>query len=171
MDGITDGSLAGVFAGTGQGFPPCTAQACLELLNYYGVDPAGKRAVVVGRSLVIGRPAALLLLSRNATVTLCHTRTADMAAECRRADILVVAAGLAGVVGAQHLSPGQVVLDVGINAAPDGSLTGDVDFEAAQSIVQAITPVPGGVGAVTTSVLASHVVQAAARAAGIALEA
>ena len=171
VDGITDGSLAGVFAGTGQGFPPCTAQACLELLNYYGVDPAGKRAVVVGRSLVIGRPAALLLLSRNATVTLCHTRTADMAAECRRADILVVAAGLAGVVGAQHLSPGQVVLDVGINAAPDGSLTGDVDFEAAQSIVQAITPVPGGVGAVTTSVLASQVVQAAARAAGIALEA
>ena len=171
VDGITPGSLAAVFSGSGAGYPPCTAQACLELLDHYGYELKGKRAVVVGRSLVIGKPVSMLLLGRHATVTICHTRTADLPAECRRADVLIAAAGKARVIGADCLSPGQVVLDVGINAAPDGSLTGDVDFEAAQSIVQAITPVPGGVGAVTTSVLASHVVQAAARAAGIALEA
>ncbi|HIT01244.1 MAG TPA: bifunctional 5,10-methylenetetrahydrofolate dehydrogenase/5,10-methenyltetrahydrofolate cyclohydrolase [Candidatus Enterenecus merdae] len=164
VDGVTAGSLAAVFSGTGQGFPPCTAQACLELLDFHGYDLTGKRAVVVGRSLVIGRPVAMLLLQRNATVTLCHTRTADLAAECRRADVLIAAAGRAGVIGPDCLAPGQVVLDVGINAGADGGLVGDVDFPAAQSLAAAITPVPGGVGSVTTSVLISHVVRAAQRA-------
>lgn len=164
VDGITDGSLAGVFAGNGQGFPPCTAQACLEILDYYHYDLKGRRAVVVGRSLVIGKPAAMLLLGRNATVTMCHTRTADLPAACRQAEVLIVAAGKAGVVGAEHVAPGQVVIDVGINVDEEGGMTGDVDFAAVEPVVDAITPVPGGVGAVTTSVLARHVVEAAERA-------
>ena len=167
VDGITPGSLAAVFAGSGAGYPPCTAQACLELLDHYGYVLKGKRAVVVGRSLVIGKPASMLLLGRHATVTICHTRTADLPAECRRADVLIAAAGKAGVVGASCLSPGQVVIDVGINADEEGNLVGDVDFAAAEPVVTAITPVPGGVGAVTTSVLARHVIEAAEKAAGI----
>lgn len=167
VDGITPGSLAAVFAGSGAGYPPCTAQACLELLDHYGYELKGKRAVVVGRSLVIGKPASMLLLGRHATVTICHTRTADLPAECRRADVLIAAAGKAGVVGAGCLSPGQVVIDVGINAGEEGNLVGDVDFAAAEPVVTAITPVPGGVGAVTTSVLARHVIEAAEKAAGI----
>ena len=167
VDGITAGSLAGVFAGSGSGFPPCTAQACLEILDYYGYELTGKRAVVVGRSLVIGKPAAMLLLQRNATVTLCHTRTADLAAECRRADVLIAAAGKAGMLGVSHIAPGQVVIDVGINLDADGVLVGDVDFAAAEPVADAVTPVPGGVGAVTTSVLARHVAEAAARLHGL----
>ena len=167
VDGITPGSLAAVFAGSGAGYPPCTAQACLELLDHYGYELKGKRAVVVGRSLVIGKPASMLLLGRHATVTICHTRTADLPAECRRADVLIAAAGKAGVVGASCLSPGQVVIDVGINADEEGNLVGDVDFAAAEPVVKAITPVPGGVGAVTTSVLARHVIEAAEKAVGI----
>ena len=167
IDGITDASLVGVFTGTTVGYPPCTAQACMEILDYYGIDPKGKRAVVVGRSLVVGKPAAMMLLGRHATVTICHTRTADMPAECRRGEILIVSAGRAKIVGKDYLSPGQVVIDVGINVTEDGKLCGDVDFEAAQSIVGAITPVPGGVGTVTTSVLVKHVVQAAKKSAGM----
>ena len=166
VDGITPGSLAAVFAGSGAGYPPCTAQACLELLDHYGYELKGKRAVVVGRSLVIGKPVSMLLLGRHATVTLCHTRTADLPAECRRAEVLIAAAGKAGVIGADCLSPGQVILDVGINADGDGNLVGDVDFAAAEPVAGAITPVPGGVGAVTTSVLARHVIEAAEKAAG-----
>ena len=127
-------------------------------------DPAGKRAVVIGRSLVIGKPVAMMLLQQNATVTICHTRTTDMPAETRRAEILVVAAGRAGVVGAEYISPGAVVLDVGINFDAAGKMTGDVDFAAAEPIAGAITPVPGGVGTVTTSVLMAHVTEAAKRA-------
>lgn len=164
VDGITAGSLAGVFTGSGVGYPPCTAQACMEILDYYGCDLAGKRAVVVGRSLVVGKPLAMLLLGKNATVTLCHTRTADLAAECRRAEILIAAAGRANMIGRDHLAPGQLVLDVGINVDENGNLVGDVDFAAADEIVGAVTPVPGGVGAVTTSVLAAHVLQAAEQA-------
>ena len=156
-----------MFSGSGAGYPPCTAQACLELLDHYGYELKGKRAVVVGRSLVIGKPASMLLLGRHATVTICHTRTADLPAECRRADVLIAAAGKAGVIGADCLSPGQVILDVGINADGDGNLVGDVDFAAAEPVAGAITPVPGGVGAVTTSVLARHVIEAAETAAGI----
>ena len=166
VDGITAGSLAAVFSGSGAGYPPCTAQACLEILDHYGYELKGKRAVVVGRSLVIGKPVSMLLLARHATVTICHTRTADLPAECRRADVLVAAAGKAGAVSAQCLAPGQVVLDVGINVDEDGNLVGDVDFAAAENTVEAITPVPGGVGAVTTSVLARHVIEAAEKAIG-----
>lgn len=161
MDGVTEGSMAGIFSGSGKGYPPCTAQACIEILDHYGVELRGKHAVIVGRSNVIGKPAAMLLLGRNATVTICHTKTADMEAECRRADIIVAAAGKAGVVSADHVSPGQIVLDVGINVTPEGKLTGDVDFDTVEPIVSAITPVPGGVGSVTTAVLVKHVVEAA----------
>lgn len=164
VDGITAGSLAAVFSGSGAGYPPCTAQACLEILDHYGYELKGKRAVVVGRSLVIGKPVSMLLLGRHVTVTVCHTRTADLAAECRRAEVLVAAAGKAGAVSAQCLAPGQVVLDVGINVDENGNLVGDVDFAAAEATVDAITPVPGGVGAVTTSVLARHVIEAAEKA-------
>ena len=161
VDGITAGSLASVFTGSGAGYPPCTAQACMEILEHYGCDLTGKRAVVVGRSLVVGRPLAMLLLRKNATVTVCHTRTADLPAECRRAEVLIAAAGVANMIGRDHLTPGQLVLDVGINVDQDGNLVGDVDFTAADEIAGAVTPVPGGVGAVTTSVLAAHVLQAA----------
>ena len=167
VDGMTPGSLAGLLTGRG-GFAPCTAQACLELLDYYGVPLAGRRAVVIGRSLVVGKPVSMMLLGRHATVTICHTRTADLPGQCRQAEILVAAAGKAGVIGKEHVSPGQVLVDVGINwDAAAGRLRGDVDFEQAEPLVEAITPVPGGVGAVTTSVLVGHVVDAAARAAGL----
>ena len=164
IDGITEGSLAGVFAGTKRGFPPCTAQACMEMLAYYNIDPAGKNAVVIGRSLVIGKPVAMMLLQQNATVTICHTRTKDMPSVTRRAEILIVAAGKPGVVGAEYVSAGQTVLDVGINFNDEGKMMGDADFSAVEPIVDAITPVPGGVGTVTTSVLMAHVVEAARRA-------
>jgi methylenetetrahydrofolate dehydrogenase (NADP+)/methenyltetrahydrofolate cyclohydrolase len=164
VDGITDASLAGVFTGTETGYPPCTPQACIEILDYYGVDPKGKRAVVAGRSLVVGKPVAMMLLQRNATVTVCHTRTENMPEICRDAEILVVAAGHAKTVGGNCLSPNQIVLDVGINMDENGKLCGDVDSEQAEATVKAFTPVPGGVGTVTASVLAKHVVIAAEKA-------
>ena len=162
VDGITDGSLAGVFTGSGEGFAPCTAQACIETLDYYGIDCKGKRAVVIGRSLVIGKPVAMLLLARNATVTICHTRTVDMPSITRNAEILIAAAGKAKAIGLEYLFENQAVIDVGINFL-DGTMCGDVDYEVALPIVSAITPVPGGVGTVTTSVLVSHVIEAAKR--------
>ena len=161
IDGITDGSLAGVFTNTALGYPPCTAQACLEILKFYGIPLSGRRAVVVGRSLVVGKPAAMMLDRENATVTLCNSRTRDLPEVCREADIVVVAMGKAGVVGAAHLREGQVVVDVGIHVNEEGKLCGDVRFGEAEPLVEAITPVPGGVGTVTTSVLVSHVVEAA----------
>ena len=138
VDCMTDGSMTGVFTGKEVGFPPCTPQACMEILDHYGIDCTGKRAVVIGRSLVVGKPAAMMLIKKNATVTVCHTRTVDMPSVVKEADIVIVAAGRAGVVD-------------------------DVDFEKAEPIVEAITPVPGGVGSVTTSVLVGHVVEAAKR--------
>ena len=163
VDGITNGSMAGVFTGGNLGFPPCTAQACMEILKHYGIDCQGKKAVVIGRSLVVGKPAALMLLQRNATVTICHTKTQDMPAVCREAEILLVAAGKAGMVDAPYFAPGQIVIDVGIHVNEEGRLWGDVRFEDADPVVEALTPVPGGVGTVTTSVLAGHVVEAAKR--------
>ena len=163
VDGITDGSMVGVFAGTKQGFPPCTAQACMEILDHYKIDCTGKKAVVIGRSLVIGKPAAMMLIKKNATVTVCHTRTVDMPAVVKEADIVIVAAGRAGVVDDSFLSARQTVIDVGINFTDEGKLCGDVDFAKAEPVVDAITPVPGGVGSVTTSVLVEHVVEAAKR--------
>ena len=153
--------MAGIFSGSGMGYPPCTAQACIEILDHYGFEIEGKKATVLGRSNVIGKPVAMLLLKRNATVTICHTRTKELPKTCSEAEILIAAAGKAGVVGAGHVSEGQVVLDVGINVTPEGKLTGDVDFGAVEPVVSAITPVPAGVGSVTTAVLAKHVVMAA----------
>lgn len=163
VDGITDGSMVGVFTSKPQGFPPCTPQACMEILDHYGIDCTGKKAVVIGRSLVVGKPAAMMLLKKNATVTICHTRTKDMPSVVREAEIVIVAAGRAGVVDDTYLSPGQIVIDVGINVNEEGKLCGDVDYEKAEPVVEAITPVPGGVGSVTTSVLVGHVVEAAMR--------
>lgn len=162
VDGITQGSLYGVFAGRAVGFPPCTADACLELLRFYGHDLDGANVAVIGRSLVIGRPVALMLQAANATVTLCHTHTRDVAAVAQDADIVVVAAGRPGTVGAEAVRPGHVVVDVGINWDEEANkLVGDAAFDQVEPIVESITPVPGGVGSVTTAVLAKHVVEAA----------
>ncbi len=163
VDCQTDASLGGVFTGKKVGFPPCTPSACMEILDHYGIDCKGKKAVVIGRSLVVGKPAAMMLVKKNATVTICHTKTVDMPSVAREADILIVAAGRAGVVGAEYVSAGQTVIDVGINVNAEGKLCGDVDYAAVEPIVDAITPVPGGVGSVTTSVLVGHVVEAAMR--------
>ena len=164
VDGCTDGSLAGVFTNTKAGFPPCTAQAAMEILHYYGYSPAGKKAVVIGRSLVIGRPVAMMLMHENATVTICHTKTPDVPAITREADIVIAASGQMESITAGYLREGQVVIDVGIgwNEAKN-KLCGDVLFEEAETKVAAITPVPGGVGSVTTSILASHTAEAARR--------
>lgn len=163
IDGITDLSLAGVFANNGTGFPPCTAQACIEILDYYGISLKGARTVVIGRSLVIGKPVAMLLLQRNATVTTCHrsTRPEDLKDLCRAADILLVAAGSANRFGSELATVRQTIVDVGIHVGEDGKLCGDVDFAAVEPLVGAITPVPGGVGSVTTAVLMKHVIAAA----------
>ena len=163
VDGITDGSLAAVYSGAGDGWSPCTAQACVELLKHYQIPLKGKRVVVIGRSLVIGKPAAMLLLAEHATVTICHSRSEELPALCREADILVVAVGKMGLVGKDWVRPGQTVLDVGIHVGPDGALRGDVCFDEVEPVVEAITPVPGGVGAMTTAVLVQHVVEAAKR--------
>ena len=164
IDGIGSASLAGVFADTGEGFPPATARACLETLDFYGIPVEGKRVVVLGRSLVIGRPVAMMLLARHATVTLAHSRTEDAAAHTREADIVVCATGRARAFGPEYFVPGQTVLDVGINFDEAGNLCGDVDFDAVEPLLGpegAITPVPRGLGGVTTSVTMAHVVQAA----------
>lgn len=161
VDGIGPASLARLFTGSGEGYSPCTAQACLELLDHYGVPLRGRHAVIIGRSLVVSRPLALLLVERDATVTICHTRTRELPALCRTADLLVSAAGKAGLVDASFLRPGQTVVDVGVNVNAEGGLCGDVRFAEAEPVVDAISPVPGGVGSVTTLVLCKHVIQAA----------
>ena len=161
IDGITDGSLAGVFTNTAIGYPPCTAQACLEILKHYNIPLSGQRAVVVGRSLVVGKPAAMMLDRENATVTICNSRTQNLPALCKEADIVVVAMGKMGFIGGDCLREGQVIVDVGIHVNEESKLCGDVRFAEAEPVVEAITPVPGGVGTVTTSVLVSHVVDAA----------
>jgi len=164
IDGISPMNMAKVYAGDASGFAPCTAEAVVEMLDFAGVDCTGKKVTVVGRSLVIGKPVTMLLMKKNATVTVCHTRTKDMKAECRAADIVVAAAGVAKMLDASYLSEGAVVIDVGINVDADGNLCGDVDFDSASEKASMITPVPGGVGSVTTSVLAKHLLQAAKQA-------
>lgn len=160
IDACTEASLAGVFTGSGVGYAPCTAQACIEILDHYGIEVSGKRAVVIGRSLVIGKPVAMMLLAKNATVTIAHSRTQDLPGLVSEADIVIACVGRAQMIDGAHLSSGQTVIDVGINFL-DGKLVGDVDFDEAVEVVEALTPVPGGVGSVTTSVLCKHVVQAA----------
>ncbi len=164
IDGMTDLSNAGVFMGKELGFAPCTPEACMEILAHYGIDCTGKKAVVIGRSLVVGKPAAVMLMARNATVTVCHTRTLDVPAVAREADILITAAGKLRSLTKDYVRPGQIVIDVSINwDEAKGGIAGDAVFEEIEPIVDAITPVPGGVGAVTTSVLIGHVVEAAKR--------
>ena len=171
VDCMTDLSNAGVFTGKKLGFAPCTPQACMEILDYYGIDCKGKNAVVIGRSLVVGKPAAMMLMAKNATVTVCHTKTVDVAGIARKADILVSAAGVLNSLTKDYVSEGQIVIDVSINWDPEkinskggkGAIAGDAVFSEVEPIVGAITPVPGGVGSVTTSVLIGHVVEAAER--------
>ncbi len=161
LDGISPVNIAKVFSGDNTGFAPCTAEAVMDILRFNGISPAGKRAVIVGRSMVVGRPLAMLFLQENATVTVCHTRTVDLPRLCRSADILVVAAGCANMVDKSFVKPGAVVIDVGINVDKNGKLCGDVDFKDIEETASMATPVPGGVGSVTTSVLARRLVHAA----------
>lgn len=166
VDAATTASLAHVFTGKGEGYAPCTAQACMEIIKYYGIETAGKRAAVIGRSLVIGKPVSMMLMAANATVTTCHTKTVDMPSITSEADIVVVAAGRMETIGAEYFKAGQTVIDVGIGWNEEkGKLCGDVIFDDVEPIVDAITPVPGGVGSVTTAVLVSHVVEAAKKVA------
>ncbi len=163
VDGVSSASLAAIFSDKGFGFAPCTAAACMQVLDHYQVPIAGKKAVVIGRSLVIGKPVAMMLLRRNATVTICHSRTEDLPAMCRQADIVVCATGRPRMYGEEYFRAGQCVIDVGINFDEEGTLCGDVDFESVAPIVAAITPVPGGIGSVTTAEVLAHTVRAAER--------
>lgn len=162
-DGVTDRSLAGLFTGTKIGYAPCTAEACMAMLEFNQIPLEGMRAVVIGRSLVIGKPVSMLLLSKNATVTIAHSRTKDLPSVTKEADVLIVAAGHRGLVGAEHVRAGQVVLDVGMHFDERGRIAGDVRTEEVEPVVAAVTPAKGGVGSVTTAVLAGHVVSAAER--------
>lgn len=161
VDGVTEGSAAAVFSGSGIGFAPCTAWAVIEILKHYEVPMAGRRAAVFGRSMVIGRPVSMLLMAENATVTMCHSRTECGEGIAKDCDIIVAAVGKARALGGGYFCSGQTVVDVGINFTDEGKMCGDVDFDAAEAAVSAITPVPGGVGAVTTAVLVRHTVEAA----------
>ena len=161
LDGISPLNLAKVYAGDESGYAPCTAEAVIEMLDYAGIDIKGKRVTVVGRSLVIGKPVSMLLMKRNATVTVCHTKTVDMEGTCKNAEILVAAAGSARMIKKDYVAEGAIVVDVGINVDEEGNLCGDVDFDTITDIAAIATPVPGGVGSVTTSVLAKHLVKAA----------
>ena len=159
VDGLTPTS-AGLLARGEPGLVPCTPRGVMELLESAGVDPSGKEAVIVGRSNLVGRPMIGLLLGANATVTICHSRTADLPGTCSRADILIAAVGVPKLVGAEFVKPGATVIDVGINRTDDG-LVGDVDFDAVSGVAGAITPVPGGVGPMTIAMLLANTVQAA----------
>ena len=161
LDGISPVNIAKVFSGDSSGFAPCTAEAVIEVLKFYRIPIEGKRAVIIGRSMVIGRPLSMLLLKENATVTICHTRTREIQTVCRGAEILVAAAGKARMVDETYVSDGAVLIDVGINADENGALCGDVDQPSMEARRIELTPVPGGLGAVTTAVLAKHLVQAA----------
>ncbi|MGP3920092.1 bifunctional 5,10-methylenetetrahydrofolate dehydrogenase/5,10-methenyltetrahydrofolate cyclohydrolase [Nonomuraea sp. 10N515B] len=160
VDGANPLSLGRLAAGR-PAFPPATAAAVMALLDHYEVELEGRRAVVVGRSTVVGKPLAHLLLDRHATVTVCHSRTRDLASVTSTAEVLVAAAGRAGLIGAGHVAPDAVVIDVGTNPTDDGGLTGDVDFDAVAGVAGALTPVPGGVGPVTTALLLRHTARAA----------
>jgi len=153
-------NVSKVMSGDSDGFAPCTPAAVIEILDYYGIGLEGKRAVLIGRSMVVGRPLAMMLLKRNATVTICHTRTKNLPQETRRAEILIAAAGKARMVTKDMVSEGAVVIDVGINFDESGKMCGDVDFDSVSPIAGQITPVPGGVGSVTSTVLAKHVIEA-----------
>ncbi|SHJ87606.1 methylenetetrahydrofolate dehydrogenase (NADP+) / methenyltetrahydrofolate cyclohydrolase [Dethiosulfatibacter aminovorans DSM 17477] len=160
VDCFSPVNVAKVTEGDETGFPPATPTAVMEIMKFYGVDLKGKHAVVIGRSLVVGKPVSMLLLKEHATVTICHSRTQDLPGMCRTADVLVAAVGKAKLVDDTYVKEGAVVLDVGINMDEDNNMCGDVDFDKCIEKASMITPVPAGVGSVTTSVLAKHVVKA-----------
>ena len=161
LDGISPVNIAKIFEGDDSGFAPCTAEAVIEVLKAAEIPMTGKRVTIVGRSMVVGKPLSMLMVKENATVTICHTRTKDLAGTCRNAEILVAAAGRAKMLNGDYVGQDAVVIDVGINVDENGKLCGDVDYDTIQDKAQAATPVPGGVGAVTTAVLAKHLVRAA----------
>ncbi len=159
VDGMSPVNMAKVFSGDLSGHAPCTAEAVMEMLDYYQIDLTGKKVAIVGRSMVVGRPLSMLMLQKNATVTICHTRTKDLPGTLRDAEVLVAAAGKAKMITEDMVGEGAIVADVGINVDEDGNLCGDVDYDAAEKKASYISPVPRGVGSVTTSVLAKHVVK------------
>lgn len=161
VDAISPINMYKVMVGDETAFPPCTPEAVMRIIDYIGIDLTGKKVAIVGASMVVGRPLFLLMLNRNATCVQCHIYTKDLVAECKHAEIIVVATGKQGLIRLEHVSPGATVIDVGINIGKDGKMRGDVDFEAVAPITSYITPVPGGVGAVTSTILAAHVVKAA----------
>lgn len=162
VDCLTSANDAHLFAGDKKGYPPCTPQAVMEILNHYNIDLTGKKVTVVGRSMVVGKPVAMLLLAKNATVTICHTKTRNLQEECKNADVIVACAGVPKMITSEFIREGQVVVDVGIHMVDD-KLCGDVDYDNVSEIVDAITPVPGGVGSVTTTVLLKHTIESAER--------
>ncbi|BDF34455.1 bifunctional protein FolD [Lachnospiraceae bacterium] len=166
VDGMSPVNIAKVFTGDESGYAPCTPEAVMEMLDYYKIDPRGKRVTVIGRSMVVGKPLSMLLLKRHATITVCHTRTEQLEQTCREAEVLVAAAGKAKMVSGSMVGDGAVVVDVGINVDAQGNLCGDVDYDAVQDKASYISPVPRGVGSVTSSVLAKHVVRGAAYLSG-----
>lgn len=161
LDGISPINIAKVFAGDTTGFSPCTAEAVIEVLKAYDIELTGKRVTVVGRSMVVGKPLSMLLLKENATVTMTHTRTVDLKKTCSDAEIVIAAAGRAKMLNSDYCGQDAVMIDVGINVDENGKLCGDVDYATLDGKASAATPVPGGVGTVTTAVLAKHLIQAA----------
>lgn len=161
LDGISPMNMALVYAGDDSGYAPCTAEAVVEMLDFAGVDLKGKKVTVIGRSLVIGKPVSMLLMKKNATVTICHTKTVDMPGTCKNAEIVIAAAGVAKMVDESYVADGATVIDVGINVDEEGNLCGDCDFDSISKAAAIASPVPGGVGSVTTSVLANHLLKAA----------
>lgn len=169
IDAMTGASMGGLITQDHEGYPPCTAEACLRILDFYGIPVKGRNVAMVGSGMAVGMPASIMLINRGATVSVCHVFSDPERVKklCREADIIISAAGKAGLIGAEHVSPGQVIVDVGINQGPDGKLCGDVAFAEVEPVVDAITPVPRGVGAVTSTILAAHAVEAALVAAGL----
>lgn len=161
IDCMSSENMVKVFSGDESGFAPCTPEAVIEILDYYNIDVTGKKVVVLGRSMVVGKPLSMLLLKKNATVTICHTKTKNLTKVCNEADIIIAAAGKAKMVNEFMVGVGAVVVDVGINVDEEGNLCGDVDYKKVEGKTSYITPVPGGVGSVTSSVLASHVIAGA----------
>jgi methylenetetrahydrofolate dehydrogenase (NADP+)/methenyltetrahydrofolate cyclohydrolase len=162
VDGFHEANLGALMAGR-PGVVPCTPLACMRLIEHAGVQVAGRHAVVVGRSNIVGKPLAHLLLQKDATVTICHSKSADLAGICRRADLLVAAVGRPKLIGAEMVKPGACIIDVGVNRLPDGKLAGDVDFDAVKSVAGWITPVPGGVGPMTIAMLLENCIRAATK--------
>ena len=169
IDAMTGASMGGLITQDHEGYPPCTAEACLRILDFYGIPVKGKNVAMVGSGMAVGMPTAVMLINKGATVSVCHIFSDPERVKklCRESDIIISAAGKAGLIGGEHVSPGQVVVDVGINQGPDGKLCGDVAFDEVEPIVEAITPVPRGVGAVTSTILAAHAVEAALVSAGL----